>query len=130
MMRLTVPGVERLSQASWLDYSFSGTGVNVSSQLARFGHEAYLVSRLPDNPLGEAAESQLRKLGIGTAYLARGGKYIGMYFFEKGFGARPGASRIRIGSEAASTPLRKMRIRMPISRTGSTPFISAALPSR
>ncbi len=93
MMRLSVPGVERLSQASQLDYSFSGTGVNVSSQLARFGHEANLVSRLPDNPLGEAAESQLRKLGIGTAYLARGGKYIGMYFFEKGSGA-PGARNV------------------------------------
>ncbi|WP_374015821.1 sugar kinase [Paenibacillus thiaminolyticus] len=106
MMRLSVPGVERLSQASRLDYSFSGTGVNVSSQLARFGHEANLVSRLPDNPLGEAAESQLRKLGIGTAYLARGGKYIGMYFFEKGFGARPGRVTYtdRLGSSFNTAP--------------------------
>lgn len=80
MMRLTVPGVERLSQANHLDYSFSGTGVNVSSQLARFGHDAYLISRLPDNPLGEAAEAYLRKLGIGTAFISHGGKYIGMYF--------------------------------------------------
>lgn len=106
MMRLAVPGVERLSQAGRLDYSFSGTGVNVSSQLARFGHETYLVSRLPENPLGEAAEAYLRKLGIGTAFISHGGKYIGMYFLEKGFGARPGRVTYtdRLGSSFNTAP--------------------------
>lgn len=89
MMRLQVPGHELLAQAGSLRYTFSGTGVNVVSALSRFGHRAYLVTTLPDNPLGDAAEAYLRKLGIQDAYIRRDGKYIGMYFLENGFGARP-----------------------------------------
>jgi len=89
MMRLQAPGYDLLSQASTLGYSFSGTGVNVISALARFGHDGYLVTRLPDNPLGDAAAANLRKLGIAQSFAARGGSYIGMYFLENGFGARP-----------------------------------------
>ncbi len=89
MMRLQVPGHELLAQAGSLRYTFSGTGVNVVSALSRFGHRAYLVTTLPDNPLGDAAEAYLRKLGIDGTYIRRDGKYIGMYFLENGFGARP-----------------------------------------
>ncbi|WP_145135136.1 sugar kinase [Paenibacillus sp. Y412MC10] len=89
MMRLTVPGVELLSQSGTLHYTFSGTGVNVASALSRMGHEGMLVTRLPDNPLGDAAAAYLRKLGIDLSFAGRGGKYLGMYFLENGFGARP-----------------------------------------
>ncbi len=90
MMRLQVPGYESLSQASTLNYTFSGTGVNVTSALSRFGHIGYLITRLPLNPLGEAALSYLKKLGIMTPFVKRGGNTIGMYFLENGFGPRPG----------------------------------------
>ncbi|WP_090675197.1 sugar kinase [Paenibacillus tianmuensis] len=101
MMRLQVPGYELLSQADSLKYSFSGTGVNVSSALSRFGHEGYLISRLPSNPLGDAAESYLRKLGISQSLLSRGGEHLGMYFLENGFGARP--SRVTYTNRQASS---------------------------
>ncbi|NQX48267.1 sugar kinase [Paenibacillus tritici] len=90
MMRLQVPGYELLSQASTLNYSFSGSGVNVLSALTRYGHQGSLVTRLPEGPLGDAAIASLRKLGIHSGYIERGGQYIGMYFLENGFGARPG----------------------------------------
>ncbi|RRJ66912.1 sugar kinase [Paenibacillus oralis] len=89
MMRLQVPGYETLQQGDTLKYSFSGTGVNVVSALTRYGHTGWLITRLPDNPLGTAATVYLRKLGIDTARIVRGGKYIGIYFLENGFGARP-----------------------------------------
>jgi 2-dehydro-3-deoxygluconokinase len=89
MMRLQVPGYELLSQSSTLNYSFSGSGVNVISGLAHFGHTGYLVSTLPDNSVGDAAVSYLRKLGVVQSFIIRGGNYIGMYFLENGFGARP-----------------------------------------
>lgn len=89
MMRLQVPGYETLAQGDTLKYSFSGTGVNVASALSRYGHAGSLVTRLPDNPLGDAASAYLRKLGIDTARVLRGGKYVGMYFLENGFGVRP-----------------------------------------
>ncbi|MEK3784016.1 MULTISPECIES: PfkB family carbohydrate kinase [Paenibacillus] len=90
MMRLQVPGYASLAQESSLNYSFSGTGVNIASALGRLGHAGYLVSTLPDNPLGDAAIAYLRKLGIDTSFISRGGKYVGMYFLENGFGVRPG----------------------------------------
>ncbi|WP_068785364.1 sugar kinase [Paenibacillus phocaensis] len=89
MMRLQVPGYETLAQGDTLKYSFSGTGVNVVSALSRYGHAGALVTRLPGNPLGDAAAAYLRKLGIDTALVVRGGKYVGMYFLENGFGVRP-----------------------------------------
>lgn len=89
MMRLQVPGYELLSQGSTFNYSFSGTGVNVISALARFGYNGYLITRLPANPIGDAAAAYLRKLGIASSLVARGGSYVGMYFLENGFGVRP-----------------------------------------
>lgn len=101
MMRLQVPGYELLSQASSLSYTFSGTGVNISSALARFGHTGFLVSRLPSNSVGDAAEAYLRKLGINTSMITRGGNFVGMYFLENGFGARP--SRVTYSNRQESS---------------------------
>ncbi|AJS60899.1 sugar kinase [Paenibacillus sp. IHBB 10380] len=101
MMRLQVPGYELLSQASTLNYSFSGTGVNVAAALSHFGHTGYLVSTLPANPVGDAAISYLQKLGITANYISRGGKYVGMYFLENGFGAR--ASRVTYSNRLESS---------------------------
>lgn len=101
IMRLQVPGYELLSQASTLQYTFSGTGVNVSSALALFGHIGYLVTRLPANAVGDAAESYLRKLGIAQSFLIRGGNYLGMYFLENGFGVRP--SRVTYSNRQESS---------------------------
>lgn len=106
MMRLEVPGFETLAQANRLRYSFSGTGVNVASALARFGHKGYLVTTLPRTPLGDAALAHLRKLGISDDFVRRDGKYIGMYFLENGFGARPGRVTYtdRLGSSFNTAP--------------------------
>ncbi|MEI2471545.1 PfkB family carbohydrate kinase, partial [Peribacillus frigoritolerans] len=71
MMRLQVPGHELLSQANTLQYSFSGTGVNVASAMTKLGHDGYLVTMLPDNPLGDSAISALQRLGIGRNYISR-----------------------------------------------------------
>ncbi|KEK23024.1 sugar kinase [Bacillus gaemokensis] len=101
MMRLQVPGYEYLSQANTLNYSFSGTGVNVASALARLGHGGSLVSTLPDNAVGDAAISYVQKLGIHHSFIKRGGKYVGMYFLENGFGARP--SRVTYSNRLESS---------------------------
>ncbi|UUZ96705.1 sugar kinase [Paenibacillus sp. P25] len=47
------------------------------------------MSRLPANPVGDAAIAYLRKLGLTESQILRGGNYMGMYFLENGFGARP-----------------------------------------
>lgn len=101
VMRMQVPGHELLSQANTLHYSFSGTGVNITSALARLGHTGYLVSTLPANPLGDAAASYLQKLGITQSFIHRSGEYVRMYFLENGFGARP--SRVTNSSRQESS---------------------------
>lgn len=92
MMRLQVPGYDLLTQANNLQYSFSGTGVNVASAMTKLGYEGFLVTKLPDNPLGDAAVSFLQRLGINRRLMTRGGNYLGLYFLENGFGQR--ASRV------------------------------------
>lgn len=89
MMRLETPGVRLLSQTDTLQVSYSGSGVNVLSALSRFGHLALPVTTLPDSPIGDAAEANLRKLGLSTGFVRREGANLGMYFLEPGFGARP-----------------------------------------
>ncbi|KAB8127098.1 sugar kinase [Gracilibacillus oryzae] len=101
MMRLQVPGHELLSQASSLNYSFSGTGVNVAAALSHLGHDTYLVSTIPDNPVGDAAISSLHRLGIKSSFINRNGASIGMYFLENGFGARP--SRVTYSNRLESS---------------------------
>ncbi|WP_411347369.1 sugar kinase [Paenibacillus sp. WLX2291] len=107
MMRLQVPGVETLAQGNELRYSFSGTGVNITSALTRLRHDGYLVSTLPATPLGEAAISHLRRLGISTSLIQRDGQHLGMYFLENGFGPRQ--SRVtyndRLGSSFNTSPI-------------------------
>ncbi|KMY48419.1 sugar kinase [Peribacillus loiseleuriae] len=92
MMRLQVPGYKLLTQANTLQYSFSGTGVNVAAAMIKLGYDGYLVTKLPTNPLGDAAISYLQRLGIERNLINRGGKSVGMYFLENGFGHR--ASRV------------------------------------
>jgi 2-dehydro-3-deoxygluconokinase len=92
MMRLQVPGYDLLTQANTLQYSFSGTGVNVASAMNKLGYEGYLVTKLPNNPIGDAAVSFIQRLGIDRRFISRGGKYLGLYFLENGFGQR--ASRV------------------------------------
>ncbi|MFC7682119.1 sugar kinase [Paenibacillus sp. GCM10028914] len=101
MMRLQVPGYDLLSQGNTLNYTFSGTGVNVISALSRYGHTGYLISRLPSNSLGDAAAAYLRKLGVDSTFIHRGGNYLGMYFLENGFGAR--SSRVTYSNRLESS---------------------------
>lgn len=101
MMRLQVPGHELLQQASTLNYSFSGTGVNISSALTRLGHKGYLMTTLPNNAIGDAAVSYLQKLGIHSTFIRRGGENVGMYFLENGFGMR--SSRVTYANRKESS---------------------------
>ncbi|MCH1624339.1 sugar kinase [Ferdinandcohnia quinoae] len=89
MMRLEAPNFKKLEQTHTLDFSFSGTGVNVLSALSHYGHHTSLITKLPANRIGNAAAAFIRSLGIGIPSVVYGGNYIGMYILERGFGPRP-----------------------------------------
>jgi len=90
MMRLSPPKHLRFSQADSFNIVFGGGGSNVAISLANFGIPTEFVSRLPDNDMGQRARMNLRKYGVGTDYIARGGKRLGLYFLEKGAVSRGG----------------------------------------
>lgn len=84
MMRLSPPGFLRFSQASQFDVVYGGGESNVAVSLAQFGLPADFVTRLPDNDLGACALMELRKRGVGTGHILRGGQRLGIYFLETG----------------------------------------------
>jgi len=84
MLRLSPPGFERFSHARSFDVVYGGGEANVAASLANFGEPVDYVTRLPNNPLGEACINFLREYGIGTANIVRGGERLGIYFLEMG----------------------------------------------
>src|SRR5699024_12016951 len=96
MMRLEVPEHLKLEQAHTLHVSYTGTGVNVLSALSRYGHQTSLITRLPQNSLGDAAISYIKSLGILTQDISRGGEYIGKYFLEDRKSTRLNSSHVSI----------------------------------
>lgn len=88
MLRLSPRGHQRLLQASTLDVEYGGGEANVAACLANFGLETAFVSRVPDNPVGEASLASLRKYGVDTRHVVRGGERLGIYFLETGAAQR------------------------------------------
>src|SRR5215211_6496094 len=88
MLRLSPPGFERLFQSPVLSATFGGGEANVAVSLAQFGLESHYVTRLPGNPIGEAALRALRAEGVRTDHVARGGSRVGVYYAETGASQR------------------------------------------
>ena len=89
LLRLTAPGRELLLQNARLDVHVGGAEANVAVGLARLGHETAMVSRVPDNALGDAAAGYLRRWGVDAAGVATGPGRMGLYFLSPGAGVRP-----------------------------------------
>lgn len=88
MLRLNTPAHQRLLQATTFESSYAGSEANTAAMLARLGSEAYFVTKLPANLIGEAAISFLRKHNIKTDHIIHGGKRLGIYFLEHGYSQR------------------------------------------
>jgi 2-dehydro-3-deoxygluconokinase len=84
MLRLSPPGQLRFTQARSFDVIFGGGESNVAVSLAGFGVETDFVTRLPNNPIGEACLQFIRQYGVGTRHILRGGDRLGIYFLEHG----------------------------------------------
>jgi 2-dehydro-3-deoxygluconokinase len=88
MLRLTPPGFQRFAQANSFDVTFGGGEANVAAALARFGLPAEYVTRLPKNDIGDLCLSYLRRYGVGTQHIVRGGDRLGIYYLEMGAAQR------------------------------------------
>lgn len=89
LLRLSPESGTRLFQTDRLHATFGGAEANVAVSLANFGESVAFVTKLPENPVGDAALSALRAFGVNTSHIARGGERVGLYFMEKGADKRP-----------------------------------------
>lgn len=89
MLRLSTPGQSRFVQTDTFDINYGGGEANVAVSCANYGHDAYFVSKLPTHEIGQAAVNALRRYGVHTDYIARGGNRVGIYYLETGASMRP-----------------------------------------
>lgn len=89
MLRLSTPGHSRFVQTDSFDVVYGGGEANVAVSCANYGHDAYYVTKLPKHEIGQAAVNALRRYGVRTDYIARGGGRVGIYYLESGASMRP-----------------------------------------
>lgn len=89
LIRLSAPGRELLLQTPRLETHAGGAEANVAVSLVRFGHEASVVSVVPDNALAQGAVAELRRWSVDTRAIAFGPGRMGLYFLTPGAGQRP-----------------------------------------
>ena len=89
MLRLAPESYLRFVQSETYEATFGGAEANVSVSLANYGLDVAFVSKLPSHEIGQAAVNSLRKFGVDTSKIVRGGERVGIYYCEKGASQRP-----------------------------------------
>ncbi len=88
MLRLQPYNYERFLQCDHVQFTFGGGEANVAVSLANYGMDAAFVTKLPSHAIGQAAVNSLRRYGVDTSKIVRGGDRVGIYFNEKGASQR------------------------------------------
>lgn len=100
LLRLTAPCRELLFQTPRLDVHVGGAEANVAVGLASLGHRTKVISRVPANPMGQAAIDHLRRYGVDTSAVTIAPGRMGLYFLSPGAGLR--ASEIAYDREGSA----------------------------
>ena len=88
MLRLQPDNNLRFVQVDHYEALFGGGEANVSVSLANYGLDSRYVTKLPAHEIGQAAVNQLRRYGVDTSFITRGGDRVGIYYNEKGASQR------------------------------------------
>lgn len=135
MMRLNPEGYRRFVQADRFEASYAGGEANVAVGLAQFGMDAAFVSKVPAHEIGQCAVNELRRFGVDTSLIQRGGDRLGLYYVEKGASQR--ASKViydRAGSAIAKAAVSEFNWDAIFENaawfhwTGITPALGGELP--
>ena len=89
MLRLSPEGNDRFIQSESFRIIPGGGEANVAVSVANYGHDAYFVSKLPKHEIGQIALNALRRYGVNTDFIARGGERVGLYYAETVASMRP-----------------------------------------
>ena len=88
MLRLQPYNYERFVQCDHVEFTFGGGEANVAVSLANYGMDVAYVTKLPAHAIGQSAVNSLRRYGVDTSKIVRGGERVGIYFNEKGASQR------------------------------------------
>ena len=88
VVSLAPMGYTRFLQAEEFSVFYTGAEANVCASLSAFDMPTRYLTRVPKNEIGQAAVNNLRRYGIDTSYIARGGDRIGLLYLEKGASQR------------------------------------------
>jgi len=88
MMRLNPERYLMFVQADRFEATYAGGEANVAVSLANYGHCAEFVTKVPAHEIGQCAVNALRRFGVGTSKIVRGGERLGLYYVEKGASQR------------------------------------------
>lgn len=89
MLRLAPENYLRFLQSDRYEAGYGGAEANVAVSLANYGVEVSFVTKLPAHEIGQAAVNSLRRYGVDTTKIIRGGERVGIYYCEKGASQRP-----------------------------------------
>jgi 2-dehydro-3-deoxygluconokinase len=88
MLRLSTPHHKRILQSESFDVHYGGGEANVAIAVCNYGLQGVFVSKLPDNAIGQSAINHMRKFGVDTSGIIRGGDRMGVYYVESGASIR------------------------------------------
>ena len=89
MLRLNPAGYTRFIQTDTFGATYGGGEANVAVSLANYGIDASYVTKLPAHEIGQSAVNSLRRYGVDTSDIVRGGERVGIYYLETGASQRP-----------------------------------------
>lgn len=106
LLRLSPTGTARIVQAESFDARYTGAEANVAVALTGFGWRTSLISKVPVGALGQACVNYLRRFGVATDHVLRGGDRLGTLYVETGVGVRGSVVTYdrALSSFATSTP--------------------------
>ena len=88
MLRLSTPDFKRFVQADSFDVTYGGGEANVAAALCNYGLNGTFITKVPNNAIGQSAINHLRRYGVDTQYIVKGGDRLGIYFLETGASMR------------------------------------------
>lgn len=89
MLRLSPDLYNRWQQTDHFNVVYTGAEANVAVSLANFGMDVSYVTKVPAHEIGQSAVNNIRKFGVNTDMVVRGGERIGLFYLEKGASQRP-----------------------------------------
>ena len=89
LLRLKTPEHLKILQADTFEASYGGAEAHVAVSLATLGNDVSYVTKVPEHQVGQAAINEIRRFGVDTTRVLRGGGRVGIYYFEKGTNIRP-----------------------------------------